>query len=66
MKRVKPSSRHEIRPDRTAGVRNIIGKNDLQPAVGDYDRFPDMQPSVFVPRMPGEGREFYVKVGYSY
>ena len=55
-----------LRFDITAGVRNIIGKRDLQPAVGDYDRFPDMQPAVFVARLPAEGREVFVKVGYSY
>ena len=52
--------------DLTAGVRNIIGKRDLQPAPGDSDRFPEMQPTVLVPRIPGEGREVYVKVGYAY
>ncbi|MBA3455948.1 MAG: TonB-dependent receptor [Deltaproteobacteria bacterium] len=52
--------------DLTAGVRNILGTRDLQPAPGDYDRFPEMEPTVLVPRIPGEGREVYVKVGYSY
>ena len=52
--------------DLTAGVRNILGTRDLQPAPGDYDRFPEMQPTVIVPRIPAEGREVYVKVGYSY
>jgi iron complex outermembrane receptor protein len=52
--------------DLTAGMRNIFGTRDLQPAVGDYDRFPEGEPSVFVPRLPAEGREVYVKVGYSY
>jgi outer membrane receptor for ferrienterochelin and colicins len=52
--------------DLTAGVRNIIGKRDLQPAPGDYDRFPEMEPTVLVPRIPAEGREVYVKVGYAY
>ena len=52
--------------DVTAGVRNILGKRDLQPAVGDYDRFPEMEPAVFVARLPAEGREVFVKVGYSY
>ena len=51
--------------DVTAGVRNIIGKRDLQPAVGDYDRFEGPQP-VFVARLPSEGREVFVKLGYSY
>ena len=50
--------------DVTAGVRNLIGKRDLMPAPGDYDRtLPDVQT---VPRVPGEGRELYVKVGYAY
>jgi iron complex outermembrane receptor protein len=52
--------------DITAGVRNIIGKRDLQPAVGDYDRFPDPGDPVFVARLPSEGREVFVKLGYSY
>jgi iron complex outermembrane receptor protein len=52
--------------DVTAGVRNIIGKRDLQPAVGDYDRFPEGRQPVFVARLPSEGREVFVKVGYSY
>jgi iron complex outermembrane receptor protein len=50
--------------DLTAGVRNLIGKRDQLPAPGDYDRsLPDVQT---VPRVPGEGRELYVKLGYSY
>jgi len=52
--------------DLTLGVRNILGTRDLQPAPGDYDRFPAMMPTVVVPRIPAEGREVYVKVGYSY
>jgi outer membrane receptor for ferrienterochelin and colicins len=52
--------------DITAGVRNLLGKRDLIPAPGDYDRFPDGMPAVVVPRIPGEGRELYVKVGYAY
>lgn len=52
--------------DITAGVRNLLGTRDLIPAPGDYDRFPDPATSVVVPRIPGEGREFHVKVGYSY
>jgi len=52
--------------DLTAGVRNLIGTRDLQPAVGDYDRFPDPATTVLVPRLPAEGREVYVKVGYAY
>jgi hypothetical protein len=55
--------------DFTVGGKNLIGVRDDLPATGDYDRFPDpMDPSqdVFVPRIPGEGREVYVKVGYTY
>ena len=50
--------------DVTAGVRNLIGTRDQIPAPGDYDRsVPDV---LTVPRVPGEGRELYVKVGYAY
>ncbi len=50
--------------DLTAGVRNVIGKREQVPAPGDYDRsLPDV---LTVPRVPGEGRELYVKLGYSY
>jgi iron complex outermembrane receptor protein len=52
--------------DVTAGARNILGKRDLLPAPGDYDRFPDPMTTILIPRIPGEGREIYVKVGYSY
>ena len=50
--------------DVSAGVRNLIGKRDLIPTPGDYDR--SELESRTVPRVPGEGREVYVKVGYSY
>ena len=50
--------------DLTAGVKNLLGTRDLMPAPGDYDRsLPDV---LTVPRVPGEGREFYVKVGHAY
>jgi hypothetical protein len=50
--------------DVTIGARNLIGKRDQLPAPGDYDRSaPD---PVVIPRIPGEGREFFAKVGYSY
>ncbi len=52
--------------DLTAGVRNILGKRDEIPAPGDYDRFPEMMPAVTVAKIPGEGREVFVKVGYSH
>ncbi len=50
--------------DVTVGVRNILGKRDLVPAPGDYDR--TMPMPFVVARVPGEGREVYVKIGYSY
>jgi iron complex outermembrane receptor protein len=53
--------------DVTAGVRNVLGKRDLVPAPGVYDRFDSTAMTTrTVPRVPGEGREVYVKVGYSY
>ena len=51
--------------DVTAGVRNILGTRDEIPAPGDYDRFPDPTTTIVVPKIPGEGREFFIKVGYS-
>jgi len=51
--------------DVTAGIRNIIGKRNLVPSPGDYDRTVD-DPGTTISRIPGEGREVYVKVGYSY
>jgi hypothetical protein len=50
--------------DVTLGVRNLIGKRDLLPAPGDYDRSTPV--AVVIPRIPGEGREIFAKVGYSY
>jgi outer membrane receptor for ferrienterochelin and colicins len=51
--------------DITAGVRNLIGTRDLMPAPADYDRY--MAPaSVTIARIPGEGRELFLKLGYSY
>ena len=53
--------------DITAGVRNLLGTRDLVPAPGDYDRSLDGQGNVkVIPRVPSEGRELYVKVGYAY
>ncbi|MDB4958632.1 MAG: TonB-dependent receptor [Myxococcales bacterium] len=57
--------------DITAGVRNLLGTRDLLPAPGDYDRT-NTDPATMttttttVARVPGEGREIYVKAGYSY
>ncbi|HET9621947.1 MAG TPA: TonB-dependent receptor [Kofleriaceae bacterium] len=53
--------------DFTVGVRNILDKRDLLPAPGDYDRTAANGTDVVtVARVPGEGREFYAKIGYSY
>jgi hypothetical protein len=49
--------------DLTVGVRNLIGTRDLVPTPGDYDRNNGM---TIVPRVAGEGREIFAKVGYSY
>jgi outer membrane receptor protein involved in Fe transport len=52
--------------DVTIGVRNIIGKREYVVAPGDYDRArPDMS-TITIPRLPGEGRELYAKVGYRF
>ncbi|HEY1549547.1 MAG TPA: TonB-dependent receptor [Kofleriaceae bacterium] len=51
--------------DLTLGVRNILGTRDLVPAPGDYDRT-DVTPTVTVFQVPGEGREYFAKVGYAY
>ena len=50
--------------DLTAGVRNLIGTRDLMPAPNDYDRFVPV--AVTIPRIPGEGREVFVKSGLSF
>jgi len=53
--------------DVTAGVRNLIGKRDRVVAAGDFDRYNDTtMTTTTIPVIPGEGRELYVKVGYSY
>ncbi len=53
--------------DFTLGVRNIIGVREQIPAQIDYDRG-DPQTPGYVPvyTIPGEGREIYARVGYSY
>ncbi|HEX4423096.1 MAG TPA: TonB-dependent receptor [Kofleriaceae bacterium] len=55
----------------TAGVRNILGKRDLVVAPADYDQTLDatggpLSSVKVIPQVLGEGREFYVKVGYAY
>lgn len=53
--------------DVTAGVRNLLGTRPAVVAPGDYDRFDEMtMTTTTIPTVPGEGRELYVKVGYSY
>jgi iron complex outermembrane receptor protein len=50
--------------DVTLVARNIRGKRDRLPAPGDYDRSSPTE--VVIPRIPGEGRELYLRVGYAY
>ena len=53
--------------DVTVGVRNLIGTRDRVVAPGDFDRTdPTTMATTLVPYVPGEGREVYAKVGYSY
>jgi iron complex outermembrane receptor protein len=53
--------------DVTAGVRNLIGERMAIVAPGDLDRFDaTTMTTTTVTTIPGEGREVYVKVGYSY
>ncbi len=54
--------------DFTLGVRNIIGVRDLVVTPGDYDRINQSsgETVAVIPRVPGEGREFFAKVGYSF
>jgi iron complex outermembrane receptor protein len=53
--------------DITAGVRNLIGTRADVVAPGDYDRYDDTtMTTTTIATIPGEGRELYVKVGYSY
>ena len=54
--------------DVTVGVRNIIGTRDQVVAPGDYDRRDQNTGTVVhtIPTIPGEGREFFAKLGYSY
>jgi outer membrane receptor for ferrienterochelin and colicins len=50
--------------DLTIGVRNLLGRREEVPVQEDYDRTdPEEVP---VPAIPGEGREFYARLGYSY
>jgi outer membrane receptor protein involved in Fe transport len=50
--------------DVTLGVRNALGRRDLVPTPEDYDRTENEV--LTVPRVPGEGRELYVRIGYAY
>jgi outer membrane receptor for ferrienterochelin and colicins len=51
--------------DFTAGIRNLIGTREMIVAPQDYDRTTTTSTTV-IPLVPGEAREFYVKVGWSY
>jgi outer membrane receptor for ferrienterochelin and colicins len=48
--------------DVTVGVRNLIGVREQIPAQNDFDRMGGAMP---VYLLPGEGREFYARVGFS-
>lgn len=50
--------------DVTLGVRNVLGRRDLIPAPPAYDRTAGEARTV--PRVPGEGRELQVQIGYAY
>ncbi len=50
--------------DFTLATRNLLGRRDQLPAPGDYDRSNPVE--VVIPRIPGEGREVYLRVGYAY
>jgi outer membrane receptor for ferrienterochelin and colicins len=50
--------------DITLGVRNILGTRDLVVAPQDYDLTGMTPRTVF--QVPGEGREYFAKVGYAY
>ncbi|MEZ4402431.1 MAG: TonB-dependent receptor [Kofleriaceae bacterium] len=47
--------------DLTVGVRNLLGIREEVPAPEDYDRA-----GLTVPRLPGEGRELYARLGYRF
>lgn len=49
--------------DLTVGVRNIIGTRERVPTSDEVDRDGGMTPIYTV---PGEGREFFARLGYSY
>ncbi|HEX3866248.1 MAG TPA: TonB-dependent receptor, partial [Gemmatimonadaceae bacterium] len=51
--------------DFTLGIRNLLGTRDLMPAWPDFDRMASPN-NVTITRVPGEGREYFLKVGYSY
>ena len=48
--------------DVSVGVRNLIGRRDQVVAPPDYDRTVTT-PNIVIPTVPGEGREFFAKVG---
>jgi outer membrane receptor protein involved in Fe transport len=50
--------------DVTAGVKHALGQVQQVPAAEDFDRSAKDNSTIAVPTVPGEGREFYVRVGY--
>ena len=51
--------------DITAGVRNLLGTRDMMPAPADYDRVASPTDQV-IAKIPGEGRELFLKVGHAF
>ncbi len=52
--------------DLTIGARNLLGKRQPVVAPEDYDRPQDDGTTQVVPIVPGEGRELYARVGYTF
>jgi outer membrane receptor for ferrienterochelin and colicins len=52
--------------DLTVGVRNLLGRRERVPAQDDYDRTGDLDETIIVPVLPGEGRELHVRIGYRF
>ncbi len=50
--------------DLTIGARNIFGRREEVPAQEDFDRTDPAE--LRLPTMPGEGREFFARLGYRY
>ena len=48
----------------TVGGRNLIGTRDLRAGTRRLRSVDADETTTTIPRVPGEGRELYVKVGY--